>query len=246
MWNYSKLSFNTKYPWEAAPSKQIESQQYVLHDITYDTYEKCNVTFWNGSKDGVLYRRQFFNYELTKECTWIHALNLADFPVDYGIIRVDKLRLYRRPTSLTLGAYGFPDNGTEVIRMEKGNAKAIILKGHDYIGKEKQLAMTLYDGFDEIDLIHSSGTNPDSEKSIVVYGKLIRKKQFGYEPYIMISQVITKESLDDFTEEEIFPIESVEYADEQKCGGFGPVTVKLKDGSCKKIEFEEIEGNLQL
>jgi hypothetical protein len=43
MWNYSKLSFNTKYPWEAQPNgggisepelcKEIESQQYVLKDI---------------------------------------------------------------------------------------------------------------------------------------------------------------------------------------------------------------------
>jgi hypothetical protein len=26
---------------------------------------------------------------------WIQAVNLADFPVNYGIMRLDKLRLYR-------------------------------------------------------------------------------------------------------------------------------------------------------
>lgn len=246
MWNYSKLCFNTKYPWESAPTKQVESQQYVLQDITDGTYEKCNVTFWHGLKDGVLYRRQFFNYDLTKETTWIQAVNLADFPVNYGIMRVDKLRLHRRPVTLTLGAYGFPDNGTEVIHKEKENARAIILKGHDFTGREKQLAMTVFDGFDEIDMIHSKGTNPDSEKSIIVYGRLTRKKQYGYEPYIMISQVITKESHEDFTEDELFPITSVEYTDSKKCGGYGPVTVNLKDGTNKTIIFEGIEENLQL
>jgi hypothetical protein len=246
MWNYSKLCFNTKYPWESAPAKQVEAQQYVLQDITDDAYEKCNVTFWHGLKDGVLYRRQFFNYDLTKETTWIQAVNLADFPVNYGIMRVDKLRLHRRPVTLTLGAYGFPDNGTEVIHKEMGNAKAIILKGHDFTGREKQLAMTVFDGFDEIDMINSKGTNPDSEKSIIVYGKLTRKKQYGYEPYVMISQVITKESHEDFTEDELFPITSVEYTDAKKCGGYGPVTVNLKDGITKTIIFEGIEENLQL
>ncbi|WP_160690974.1 DUF2264 domain-containing protein [Clostridium sp. C2-6-12] len=246
MWNYSKLCFNTKYPWESAPAKNVEAQQYVLQDITDDTYEKCNVTFWHGLKDGVLYRRQFFNYDLTKESMWIQAVNLADFPVNYGIMRVDKLRLYRRPVTLTLGAYGFPDNGTEVIHREKENAKAIILKGHDFTGHEKQLAMTIFDGFDEIDMICSKGTNPDSEKSIIVYGKLTRKKQYGYEPYIMISQVITKESHEDFTEDELFPITLIEYTDSKKCGGYGPVKINLKDGSTKTIIFEGIEENLQL
>lgn len=246
MWNYSKLCFNTKYPWESAHTADVEAQQYVLQDLLTGNFEKGNVTFWYGKKEGILYRRQFFNYETSKECTWIQAVNLADFPMPYGIIRVDKLRLYGRPVSLTLGAYGFPDNGTEIIQLEKENAKAIILKGHDYTGREKQLAMTLYDGWDEIALLHSEGTNPDSEKSIVVYGKLTRKKQYGYEPYVMISQVITKESLDDFTEEEIFPIAAVEYTDKEKCGGYGPVSVILKDGSRKIIEFEGIEGNLQL
>lgn len=246
MWNYSKLCFNTKYPWESAPAKFVEAQQYVLQDITDNSYEKCNVTFWHGLKDGVLYRRQFFNYDLTKESMWMQAVNLADFPVNYGIMRVDKLRLYRRPVTLTLGSYGFPDNGTEVFHKEKENAKAIILKGYDFKGREKQLAMTVFDGFDEIDMIHSKGTNPDSEKSIIVYGKLTRKKQYGYEPYVMISQVITKESHEDFTEDELFPITSVEYTDAKKCGGYGPVTVNLKDGTNKTIIFEGIEENLQL
>ncbi len=244
MWNYSKLSYNSKYPWEAAPSKDVEAQQYVLKDITTGNIEKCNVTMWCKSKEGVLYRRQFFNYELGKETHWMHAINLADFPVSLGIIRADKLKLYKRPVSVTLGAYGFPDNGTKVIKKELGKAKAVILKGHDYTGREKQLAMTIYDGWDSINIIHSKKTNPDSEKSIIVYGTLKRNKQYGYEPYILISQVITKESLEDFKENEIFPINDIKYTDKEKCGGYGPVEIILKDGSKKIIDFEKIEGTL--
>lgn len=250
MWNYSKLCFNTKYPWESAPTKEIEAQQYVLHDVTTDTYSKANVTFWHGQKDEVLYRRQFFDYELETECHWIQAMNLADFTVPYGVCRVDKMRFFKKPIELTLGAYGFPDNGTEIVVKEKaydtGVAKAIILKGKDFTGREKQLAMTIYDGWDHIAYVNSTGTNPDSEKSIVVYATTKREKHNHYEPYILISQVITKEELTDFTEDELFPIQSVTYTDPQNCGGYGPITIMLKDGSSKVIDYEKMEGQLML
>jgi len=267
MWNYARLCFNTKYPWEStpvnkaeptpslnaelAPAPIVEAQQYVLHDVTTGDCLKANIILWNGNKDGVLYRRQYFNYSTSRSLTWTQGLELADFVVPYGIVRVDKLRLHRRPITMTLGSYGFPDNGTEVIlacknnaKANENNAKAIILKGHDHMGNERQLAMTLYDGFDGIDVVHSEGTNPDSKESIIIYGKLSRHKQYGYEPYIMVSQVITKESLEDFKDEEIFPIKSITYTDKEGCGGYGPVYVELKDGSRKVVDFYGMEGRL--
>lgn len=245
MWNYSKLSYNSKYPWEASPSDQVESMQYMLANEGEEP-QRCNVTFWHGQRDGVLYRRQFFQYRLNCETHWMQALNLADFPVEYGILRADKIRLFREPVTLTLGAYGFPDNGTEILRKSSKNAKAVILKGHDHTGQEKQLAMTIYDGWDDIDIIHSEGTNPDSLKSVVVYAKTAREKRYGYDRFILLSQVITKESQEDFSEEELFPIEEVIYTDKEKCGGYGPVTIRLKNGKEYRIDFGGIEGCMQL
>ena len=257
MWNYSKLSFNTKYPWEAQPNgggisepelcKEIESQQYVLKDITTGNLDRANATLWYGEKDGVLYRKQFFKYCLELERHWIQSINLADFTVPYGIIRADKMKLHRRPVRFTLGAYGFPDNGTEIMEKTCGKAKAIILKGKDFTGREKQLAMTIFDGWDAIDYVHSIGTNPDSEKSIVIYAAADKKKQYGgYESYYMISQVITKESLEDFTEDELFPIADIQYTDAAGSGVVGPVRIILKNGDEKVIDFEGIEGKMMI
>ena len=72
----------------------------------------------------------------------------------------------------------------------------------------------------------------------------LQEKKYGYQPYVLISQVITKESLEDFTDDEIFPIEKVHYTDTKKCGGYGPVTITLKDGTTRTIDFEGIEGQL--
>ena len=255
LWNYSKLCFNTKYPWESQPNgvgisnpitcSEIASQQYSLTDITTGEVDRANVTFWYGEQNGVLYRKQYFKFILESERQCFQSVNLADFAVPFGIIRADKMMLIRRPVRLTLGAYGFPDNGTEIIEKSCGNAKAIILKGRDFTGREKQLAMTIYDGWDDIGYIHSTGTNPDSENSIVIYASADKKKQYGgYESYFLISQVITKESHEDFTEEELFPIYRIQYTDETGCGVTGPVKIVLKSGEEKVICFEGLEAKM--
>lgn len=258
MWNYSKLCFNTKYPWESAPCETVESaplafvesQQYVLHDVTTDTYDRANVTFWHGERDGVLYRRQFFGYELETECHWIQAVNLADYTVPYGVMRVDKIRLFKKPVGLTLGAYGFPDNGTEIITREQeyegGTARAVILKGKDFTGRGRQLAMTIYDGWDSLKTVNSTGTNPDSECSVIVYAETARCEHNRYEQAVLISQVITKEELSDFADDELFPIQKITYTDPQSRGGYGPVTITHRDGTVKSIDFDAIEGQLTL
>ncbi|MBP3784515.1 MAG: DUF2264 domain-containing protein [Butyrivibrio sp.] len=244
--NYSKLVFNSKFPWEATVSENVESQQYVVEYTDENIFVKANATFWAGEKKDVLYRRQFFEFEPECETHWKTAINLADFTVPYGIIRADKIRFYRRPARITLGTFGFPDNGTTMETREKDGFKAVILKGKDHTGKEKQLAFTTFAGWTEIKRVDSTGTNPDSEKSIILYAETERNKQYGYDPYFLISQTITKESHEDFTEDELFPISKIEYTDPQNCGGYGPVTIHLKNGETREIDFYGIEAKLSL
>lgn len=261
LWNYAKLCFNSKYPWEATPRAdtagdadvaegEVESQQYVLKDRTTGTLLKANATFWAGSRGGVLYRRQFFGYNLHDETHWMQAMNLADFPVANGIIRVDRHRLYRRPVSFTLGAYGFPDNGTEIARLERDGAKTIVLTGRDSTGHRKQLAMTVWDGWSGLNVVHSSGTNPESFHSIVAFAQASFAKQYGgAEPYVLVSQVITRDDDRPFTEDELFPIREIVYADSlhsHRTGSYGPVRIVLADGTERTVDFEGIEGRLTL
>ncbi len=267
MWNYSKISFNSKYPWEAAPTgrEDLESQQYVLHDKNNGKYSKCNVTFWCGEKDGVLYRRQYFDYNLRDECHWLNGINLADIPLSYGLLRVDKTRLYRPNVTLTLGSYGFPDNGnTEIMRKDKKydfvskdgkrkkvTANAIVIKGVDSQGKPKQLAMTLYFGWQDIDVAKSTGTNPESKNSLIAYGVFNKEHLYdSSESYMLISQTITKESHEDFSDDELFPIKEIGFSDSDSTGAYGDIKLTLCDGvaACSKytVNFEHVEGNLSL
>ncbi|MCR4587515.1 MAG: DUF2264 domain-containing protein, partial [Lachnospiraceae bacterium] len=259
MWNYSKLCFNTRYPWEATPvfdhtesdggtvkSGELESMQYLLKDVTDQKVMRGNATFWAGARDGVLYRRQFFDFKMETEEQWTQAVNLADLPVANGILRFDKHRLHRRPVEFTLGSYGFPDNGTEVICKKQGDAQAVIFKGTSHTGEKKQMAFTVY-GDAELGWVKSKDTNPDSEASLIAYAKWSFKKQYGgFEPYLMISQVLTRESHEDFTEDELFPIAEMKYTDPEQNGAFGPIESVLRDGKKCMIDFDQIEARLSL
>lgn len=265
IWSYGKVCYHSQYPWESTPVEttsvaneercvergDVESQQYTIIDGTSGAYKKANATLWSGVKEDVLYRKQYFGFTDTKKLYAINSMNLADFAVPYGLIRVDQMNIYRRPATLTLGSFGFPDNGTIVREAESvygdgKRAKAIILKGYDFSGNKKQMAMTIYDGWEGLELVHSKGSNADSEKSILVYAHLNRQKQYGHEAYVVVSQVITREDFTDFTEEELFPIDRIEYVDGNAHGGYGPVRVVLKSGDVKVINFDGIEGCLML
>ena len=253
MWNYSKLAFHTKYPWEATPIEEtgtredVEAQQYVLHDLTTDTYSRGNAIFWAGVRGGVLYRREFFDYCLEKEMHWIQSMDLADIAVPEGILRIDRHRLHRRPVRFTLGSWGFPDNGTQVEKKERDGAQAVILRGTDHMGHEKQLAMTICAGWDSLSLIHSTGTNPDSEHSVIICAEVTLRHQYdATEPYVLISQVITREGTEPFTDDELFPVARVDWHDRYQTGAYGSVELVFRDGTRKTVDFDGIEGRLSL
>ena len=122
----------------------------------------------------------------------------------------------------------------------------MILKGRDSQGREKQMAMTVFAAWEEVELNESRGTNADTEKSFVICASLKREKLYGYEPFVMVSQVITRESFKDFTEDEIFSIRGISYTDPQNCGGYGPVILEMKDGRNVEIDYVEAEGNMRI
>lgn len=57
---------------------------------------------------------------------------------------------------------------------------------------------------------------------------------------MLISQVLTKESAEDFTDRELFPVESILYSDRMKTGAYGDVRIVMKSGDEKRICFDEM------
>ena len=65
-----------------------------------------NIILYGGVRDGVLYRKEYFDFSATFQDK--ASIDLADIPVKMGILRVDKSRIPDRPYRLTFGSYGLP------------------------------------------------------------------------------------------------------------------------------------------
>lgn len=239
---YSRLSFNSQFPWEDFDFQGVEAMQYSLSAEGQKQAWVPNVLMYGGVKNGVLYRKEYFDFEFTFQDK--ASIDLADFPVSRGIIHVDKVRIPDKPYTLTLGAYGMGDRGDveveERICNETGG-KAMVMKS-----SEGQVAFVSYAGWDNIECVKRQGVSPVTEHSRLLYGSSTRKEYYEYRPYVMISAVLTKKDQTDWTQEELFPIQKIIYTDKEECGGYGPVTIMLKDGRVMKVDYEGMEGCLSI
>ncbi|MFT4107521.1 MAG: DUF2264 domain-containing protein [Lacrimispora sp.] len=240
---YIRLAFNSHFPWEDLDYQGAEAMQYSLLYHGEKNAQVPNIIMYGGVKDGVLYRKQYFDFQYNFQGR--ASIDLADFSVANGHIRVDKMRIPEPPFTLTMGAYGFPKerDGKETVIEERTcqNAKAVIMRQ-----KGLQQAFVTYTAWEEIGVKERTGVNPDADISLLAYGSLRREKTYGYEPYVMICAVLSKSDGSPWTDEELFPIETIEFTDKEQYGGYGPVTLAMKDGRTMTVDYEGLEGRLMV
>ncbi len=221
---YVRLGFHSQFPWEAFDHKGAEAMQYCL---TYGDGQAMtpNIILYGGMKDGVLYRKEYFDFRYNFQGK--ASIALADFPVTEGMVRVDKMRVPEGPFELTMGAYGMAEDedGTEiqVEEFSKGSDRALVLKKPGC-----QLALTIYGGWESLAVKRREGVDRDYE----------------YGPCVMIASVLTRSDDRPWSQEELFPVERVTYTDEDGYGAYGPVTLHMRDGRVMTVDYEGLEGRL--
>lgn len=239
---YVRTSFNSQFLWEELDFKGAEAMQYSLWEDGAEHAIIPNIVMYGGVKDGVLYRKEYFDFDFSFQNK--ESIDLADFPVANGIVRVDKTRIPDKPYTLTLGAYGMPDRG-DIEKEERicplTGAKAVLLKS-----SEGQVALVSYAGFDDVLIKERENVNPVTEKSRLIYAASRRERYYEYLPYVMISAVLTRKDDGGWTEDELFPIRSITYSDPEQCGGYGPIVLLMKDGRTMTVDYEGLEGHLMI
>ncbi len=240
---YVRLGFHSHFPWEAFDYGGAEAMQYSL---TYKEGKKPlvpNLMLYAGVKDGVLYREEYFDFRFCLQGA--ACVMLADFPVSHGMVRVDKMRIPRGNFELTMGAYGFAQDGDKgevrVEEIERKDARAVILKRSG-----SQLALVSYGGFETLEVKRREGVSPLGQASYLAYGKLERNRDYEYGPYVMITAVVSKTGDGPWKEEELFPVEKVRYTDKDGYGAYGPVVLYMKDGRVVTVDYEKTEGRLMI
>ncbi len=217
--NYNKLSYNSAFPWQADNDKGIASMNYVFKtdEKTYP-FESGHLYNFKRFEDGIYYR------QLQSEYLENVKLELADIPLNNGILRVDKIEA-NETVSFRLGHYSLPNlNGyiNESIRTIKGKEVRIIDNGI------YQLALIPVKGWGTIETIRSVNMHPETEESAVI------NVSESYDPKnnnkVYVTAMLWKKSGETFTDKELNIVRKLKVKRDK-------VFVYMEDGTKKKVLY---------
>jgi hypothetical protein len=259
--NYSKLAFNTHFPWEDHNPHGGTSMEYsfrsldprdirgddinfYLTGLTIQNDSDKNTEFstsqsmlYNGVHNDVLYRQAIMRKPPNNGVGYI--IDLAEITVPGGVIRVDRSRLAFEH-ELTLGHFGLPhiDGKKAVIHQFEDQTKKVITASI----QGRQLALIVYQGWDTVSSIVHSGRNAEANESTVLYTS---KKRTSKNPAMELMITVMLHKMDDaeWTEEELSPIKAINTMEITPSYSPLGVIITLSDNKKYEIDFVNIDGN---
>ena len=258
--NYSKLAYNTHFPWEDHNPQGGTAMEYSFRsldprdvrgdDINFyltghklqnsseknTVYTTSESTLYNGVRKDVIYRQAIMRKPPNNGVGYI--IDLAEIIIPGGIIRVDRSRMAFE-YELTLGNYGLPHiKGVKAVvkQFEDGNKKVITASIPG-----RKVALITYNGWDEVRSLTHEGRNAEADESTVVYALKKRvKKNPSME--LMVSVLLHKMDDTEWSEEELSPIKSFEIMDITPTFSALGATIILNNNTKYEVDFIDIDG----
>ncbi len=258
--NYSKLVYNTHFPWEDHNPGGGTSMEYSYHSLdprdlrgddvnfyltgkavdnkssTKPVFTTSQSMFFNGMRDGVLYRQAIMRRPPNNGVGYI--IDLAEITIPGGVIRVDRSRLAFE-YELTLGHFGLPHiNGERALveQFEEEGRKVITaaIRG-------RRVALVSYHGWDRVDYTVHRDRNAEADESTVVF---VHKKRLQKNPPVelMITVMLHKTDDSEWTREELNPIKEISLMDITPSGSPVGARLVLHDGDEYLLDFKDIDG----
>ena len=258
--NYSKLVYNTHFPWEDHNPKGGTSMEYSFHsldprDVRGDdvnfyltgqalqndsdkntSYTTSQSMLYNGVRKDVLYRQAIMRKPPNNGVGYI--IDLAEITIPGGVIRVDRSRLAFE-YELTLGHFGLPHiDGieAEIRQFEEGSKKVITASIPG-----RSVALITYNGWDTLHSLVHSNRNAEATESTVIY---THKKRLAKNPAmeLMITVLLHKMDNTPWTAEELSPIKDIKIMDITPTYSALGATITLLNGEQYEIDFKDIDG----
>lgn len=235
--NYCKMIYNTHFPWEASREDGITSAELSLFMEGYDKKAAIPVHIDAGGYLGdVLYRQAAFEYNVTNIPCFI---DMASIMVPGGEIRVERFRKINK-SKLYLGHLSLPhiDGATpEITQKEIDGKKTLIISIPD-----RQLAMTSYMGWQDVDTLNNVGLHPESKKSTLLIAKY-EDLDYQFGPVeMLISVLLHKTDGSSWKDEELQPIAQVMPLKKNIPAQLGGLLITLKNGKKYEVDFTKIDG----
>lgn len=258
--NYSKLSYNTHFPWEDHNTDGGTSMEYsfrsldprdvrgddvnfYLTGLTVDNDALKNQKFtisqsmlYNGVVDGVLYRQAIMRKPPNNGVGYI--IDLAEITIPGGVIRVDRTRLAFE-YELTLGNYGLPHvNGKKAVvkQFEKDGKKVITatIPG-------RSVALITYNGWDQVESMVHTNRNAEADESTVIFA---RKKRLEKNPpmELLITVMLHKRDDSEWSTDELSPIKNIEIFEVTRSLSTMGALITLSDNREFTIDFKDVDG----
>jgi hypothetical protein len=258
--NYSKLAYNTHFPWEDHDPHGGTAMEYSFcsldpRDVRGDdinfyltglkiendpeknkTFTTSQSVLFNGVLNDVVYRQLIMRKPPNNGVGYI--IDLAEITIPGGVIRIDRSRLAFE-YQLTLGHYGLPHIGGKkavVKQFESGTTKIITASIEG-----RSLALIAYNGWDKVTSLVHKGRNAEADESTVLYAY---KKRTSKNPpmELMITVMLHKMDGADWTEEELVQIKDIEIMDVTPAGSPLGANVIMRNNKKYEIDFKNIDG----
>ncbi len=258
--NYSKLVYNTHFPWEDHNPLGGTSMEYSFRSLDPRDIRGDDINFYltgqalgnnaagnqefstsrsmlfNGVSKAILYRQAIMRKPPNNGVGYI--IDLAEITIPGGVIRVDRARLAFEH-ELTLGHFGMPHikgSGAEITQSENGQRKVITASISG-----RQVALLTYHGWDGLDHVVHRDLNAEADESTVIYA---HRQRLAKNPSmeLMISVMLHKMDDSEWTVEELAPISKIEILDVTT--SLSPLGAKLllADNTVHEVYFENIDG----
>jgi hypothetical protein len=258
--NYSKLVFNTHFPWEDHNTKGGTSQEYSFRSLDPRDLRGTDINFYltgravdnsasksgqyvtsqsilfNGVRKGVLYRQLIIRKPPNNGVGYI--IDLAEMTVPGGVIRVDRCRLAFEH-ELTLGHFGLPHVGGEAAVLhpfEQVNSRGITASIPG-----RQVALIAYSGWDEVKSRVHRGFNAETDESSVVY---VHRKRTAKNPAmeLMITAMLHKTDDTPWTPGELSPVKDIRIVEITPSDSVLGAEITLADGTVYMVDFKDVDG----
>lgn len=258
--NYSKLVYNTHFPWEDQNPQGGTSMEYSFRsldprDLRGDdvnfyltgqavsndsdknrSYTTSQSMLYNGVRKEVLYRQAIMRKPPNNGVGYI--IDLAEITIPGGVIRVDRTRLAFEH-ELTLGHFGLPHiKGVKAVvnHFEDGTKRVITASIPG-----RRVALIAYHGWDSLETLVHTNRNAEADESTVIYA---HRKRTAKNPAMELMVTVMLHKMDDsqWTEEELSPIKNLKISEVTSSWSALGAMVTLYNGEQYEIDFKDIDG----
>ncbi len=259
--NYSKLVYNTHFPWEDQDPQGGTAMEYSFRsldprdirgeDINFyltgrtvanDSEKNRSFTtsqsvLYNGVRDDVLYRQLIMRKPPNNGVGYI--IDLAEIIIPGGVIRVDRCRMAFEH-ELTLGHFGLPHRGGEpaVVQQFRSATRQVITAAIP----GRRVALITYHGWDELRSLTHRGRNAEADESTVLYAYRKRTRQ-NPAMELMIAVMLHRTDDAEWTEAELSPIAEIAIQEVTPSQSVLGATIQLTDGWTYCVDFKNIDGH---